>query len=151
MPEVLEYYDELPIGIFRSHHDVGILFSLYPRTCTTAIQAFQSAGGGNPYAFWRLGISRRECGVSVRLDQLGNGTYDWQDGYFETHSLSQGLWKGSWRQMGNDREGEFEAILSESGDSAQGRWWYTRIEMDHQPLQPGGHFVLTRLPPRIGE
>ncbi len=87
----------------------------------------------------------------LRLNQLGNRTYDWQDGFFETHSLSHGLWKGIWRQMGNDREGGFEAILSESGDSAQGRWWYTRIEIDHQPLQPGGHFVLTRLPPQIGE
>lgn len=76
------------------------------------------------------------------LDDHGNGGYDWQEGRFETLSLSHGQWKGKWFQMGNDREGEFEIQLSKDGLSARGMWWYTRIGKDSDPLIPGGQFEL---------
>lgn len=81
---------------------------------------------------------------TLMLDAAGNGTYDWQDGEFETTSVSPKKWVGIWRQPGNDREGEFEARLSPDLESATGRWWYTRIEEDHKPAQPGGTFSLMK-------
>lgn len=85
-----------------------------------------------------------EVVYDLYLDQHGNGTYDWEDGSFETTSLLNGQWKGKWVQFGNDREGGFEAQLGQDGMSARGRWWYTRIGHDSEPLQPGGQFRLTR-------
>lgn len=78
------------------------------------------------------------------LDGQGNGSYDWQQGHFETVVLTQGQWKGTWVQVGNDREGGFEARLADNGLSARGRWWYTRVGHDTDPLEPGGEFTLQR-------
>ena len=78
------------------------------------------------------------------LDSHGNGTYDWQQRRFDTTFLSEGLWKGIWFQSGNDREGRFEAQLAKDGLSAHGRWWYTRIENDRDPLDTRGQFMLFR-------
>lgn len=85
-----------------------------------------------------------EVVYDLLLDGQGNGTYDWQQGQFETAVLTQGQWKGTWIQVGNDREGGFEAWLAEDGLSARGRWWYTRIGSDADPLEPGGEFTLER-------
>jgi len=88
------------------------------------------------------------------LDRNGNGNYEWQQGQLETTYLSGGQWKGKWIQFGNDREGRFEARLSSDGMSAQGKWWYTRIGEDGNPLEPGGEFVLKRkdfLPKSLSE
>ncbi|NKB81226.1 MAG: hypothetical protein GKS05_04920 [Nitrospirales bacterium] len=80
----------------------------------------------------------------LAFDQRGQGTYDWQGGTFETSSLSGRRWVGKWHQSGNDREGGFEAHLSEDYHSATGHWWYTRIGKNGEPTQPGGRFTLTR-------
>ncbi len=80
----------------------------------------------------------------LTLDHQGNGTYDWQGGLFETISLSNGKWRGIWRQNGNDRECGFEAQLSPDFTSATGWWWYTRIGDNKDPLLPGGNFSFSR-------
>lgn len=81
----------------------------------------------------------------VTLDSQGNGTYDWQDGKIMTSRVSDDHWAGTWHQAKNDREGEFELRLSEDRQSAEGRWWYTRIGDDQAPTQSGGTFHITRL------
>ena len=80
----------------------------------------------------------------ITLDAEGKGVYEWEDGWFETVSMENGMWTGIWIQKGNDREGGFELKFSDDVSVAQGRWWYTRIGNDHDPLQPGGTFRMTR-------
>ncbi len=80
----------------------------------------------------------------LMLDDHGNGSYDWHDGFFRTRSLSHDHWVGTWQQSGNDREGGFEAQLADDGLSAEGRWWYTRIGSERKLLETGGHFSLMR-------
>ena len=94
-----------------------------------------------------------EASVAYRLtlDRNGNGNYEWKQGRFATTSLKNGLWIGTWHQRDNDREGGFELQLAQDLRSARGRWWYTRIEQDHDPLNPGGTFRLTRLPVEVSE
>ena len=81
----------------------------------------------------------------VNLDQEGKGEYDWKKGRFRTTSLSNGVWKGTWHQEENDREGGFELQLQSDLQLASGRWWYTRIGKDQEPLEPGGDFTLRRI------
>jgi len=85
----------------------------------------------------------------LTLDQEGKGKYGWKKGRFETTSLSNGVWKGTWHQEENDREGEFELQLHPDLQSATGSWWYTRIGKDQDPLEPGGSFTLRRLTPEL--
>jgi hypothetical protein len=80
----------------------------------------------------------------IRLNEEGKGPYDWEDGWFETHELKEGVWKGTWLQAGNDREGGFELQWSGNSPVAKGRWWYTRIGKERNPLEPGGTFIMTR-------
>jgi hypothetical protein len=82
----------------------------------------------------------------IRLNEEGHGTYDWEDGQFTTRDLQEGVWKGSWFQAGNDREGGFELEWAEDSSMARGRWWYTRIGQDTNPLKPGGTFTMKRTP-----
>src|SRR5690242_19458062 len=79
------------------------------------------------------------------LNDQGNGNYSWQNGVFMTTSLSGQSWSGSWYQRQNDREGRFEVRLSPDYEEGEGRWWYTRIEMDTQPRQKGGEFHIRRV------
>ena len=89
---------------------------------------------------------------TIILDREGKGSYDWEDGWFETLLLKEGIWKGQWIQTGNDREGGFELILSDDSPVAHGYWWYTRIGNDEDPLEPGGTFSMKRpSSPLIGE
>ncbi|RMH02978.1 MAG: hypothetical protein D6704_13280 [Nitrospirae bacterium] len=92
----------------------------------------------------------REGGRSYRLvvDEHGRGFYSWNQGQLETVSLNHGQWRGLWFQRGNDREGEFVIHLSPDGRTGEGRWWYTRIGSDHDPLYPGGTFTISRLEKR---
>ena len=83
----------------------------------------------------------------ANLDENGNGKYPWKQGYFVTETWEGGLWKGTWHQPGNDREGGFELQLSQDLSFAQGRWWYTRIGDNTSPDHPGGKFTLTRILP----
>ena len=81
---------------------------------------------------------------TINLNELGKGEYDWEEGRFETVSLKEGQWIGIWVQEGNDREGGFELKFSKDSPVAQGKWWYTRIENNHEPLQSGGSFWMAR-------
>ena len=92
---------------------------------------------------WEIQVSNAV--YPLTFDQEGNGTYEWKHGKFLTTSVENGLWKGTWHQRDNDREGGFEIQLSEDLRSGEGNWWYTRIGQDHDPLNPGGTFRLTRL------
>ena len=83
------------------------------------------------------------------LDQEGKGTYEWKKGRFETTSVSNGLWKGTWHQVENDREGGFELQIDPDRQGARGSWWYTRIGNDDDPLEPGGEFSLQRNAPNL--
>ena len=82
---------------------------------------------------------------TITLNEEGKGHYEWEDGWFETQELTNGVWKGKWMQAGNDREGGFELKWVDNSPVAQGRWWYTRIGQDHNPLEPGGTFTMQRI------
>ena len=83
--------------------------------------------------------------VPLRLDRFGNGTYDFKDGRFLTHVLSDHHWAGAWAQRENDREGGFEITLSPDYTEGEGRWWYTRIEHDAAPKKSGGRFHVMKV------
>ncbi len=71
------------------------------------------------------------------LDAHGNGPYTHEGGSFRTTELDGYLWSGHWTQTGNNREGDFEVLLSPDLLTAEGAWWYTRV---------GTH---TNVPPRL--
>jgi outer membrane protein OmpA-like peptidoglycan-associated protein len=85
----------------------------------------------------------------ARLDRNGKGSYTWQGGQVTTTSIKDRRWHGTWRQADNDREGEFELVLSEDGTQAKGDWWYTRVGTKNNipPRQEGGSWVWKRLTP----
>ena len=82
------------------------------------------------------------------LDSLGNGTYTWKKGILKTTEFVDRKWKGTWHQSGNDREGQFEVLLSEDGTQAEGVWWYTRVgDNDNIPAKKfGGDYLWIRQP-----
>ena len=81
----------------------------------------------------------------LKLDDQGRGAYDWKQGHFETLEFKDGVWKGRWYQVENDREGKFQLTFSDDAPVARGEWWYTRIGSDTNPLEPGGQFTLRAL------
>jgi len=83
------------------------------------------------------------------LDKSGNGPYTQHGGRFATTKYADRLWQGTWQQPGNDREGEFELLLSEDGTQAKGVWWYTRVETHKNipPREHGGTYLWKRLTP----
>jgi len=92
-------------------------------------------------------IQEEDKSYRATLDEKGNGTYTWQGGTLTTSKVSEGLWAGKWAQAGNDREGEFEVLLSEDMKTAQGVWWYTRVR-EHQNIPPrewGGSYLFKRV------
>ena len=92
-------------------------------------------------------IQEEDKSYRATLDQKGNGPYTWQNGTLTTLKVSEGLWAGKWAQAGNDREGEFEVLLSEDMKSAQGVWWYTRVGEHHNipPREWGGSYIFKRV------
>ena len=82
--------------------------------------------------------------ILITLNEYGNGTYEWKDGQFMTVMYANGVWRGSWSQRENDRDGEFEVIFSQDRPMGEGRWWYTRIGSDMAPTHPGGVFQIAR-------
>ena len=92
-------------------------------------------------------IQEEDKSYHATLDEKGNGTYTWQEGTLTTSKVSEGLWAGKWAQAGNDREGEFEVLLSEDMKTAQGVWWYTRVGEHHNipPREWGGSYFFKRL------
>lgn len=85
------------------------------------------------------------------LDKTGNGPYTQHDGRFVTTKYADRLWQGTWQQPGNDREGEFELLLSEDGTQAKGVWWYTRVgtQKNIPPREHGGTYLWKRLTPPL--
>ena len=81
------------------------------------------------------------------LDKAGNGPYTQHGGRFITTKYADRLWQGTWQQPGNDREGEFELLLSEDGTQAKGVWWYSRVgtQKNIPPREHGGTYVWKRL------
>ena len=81
------------------------------------------------------------------LDKAGNGPYTQHGGRFVTTKCADRLWQGTWQQPGNDREGEFELLLSEDGTQAKGVWWYSRVETHKNipPREHGGTYLWKRL------
>ena len=104
------------------------------------------ATAGTPYPSLAGTWAYEESGktILITLNEYGNGTYEWKDGQFMTVMYANGVWKGSWSQRENDRDGEFEVIFSQDGPMGEGRWWYTRIGSDTAPTQPGGVFQIVR-------
>ena len=85
--------------------------------------------------------------VTLKLDEQGNGDYNYKGGRFETGALWDHTWTGKWAQRENDREGGFEVTLSPDYSEGDGRWWYTRIESDTTPSKSGGRFKVNRVAP----
>jgi hypothetical protein len=83
------------------------------------------------------------------LDKAGNGPYTQHGGRFMTSKFTDRLWQGTWQQPGNDREGEFELLLSEDGTQAKGVWWYSRVgaQKNIPPREHGGTYLWKRLTP----
>ena len=79
-----------------------------------------------------------EVVYELLLDRHGNGPYDWQEGRFETTAVSNGQWKGRWVQLGNDREGGFEAWLAKDGMSARGHSIFGKPKMECRLADGGG-------------
>lgn len=98
-------------------------------------------------------IQEEDKSYEATLDDQGNGTYTWKNGRIQTTQFADGKWQGTWHQTGNDREGEFELLLSEDGQQAEGVWWYTRVgENDNIPAQEfGGDYLWIRLPSKSAE
>lgn len=91
-------------------------------------------------------IHEEDKSYRATLDAHGNGTYTWQNGAITTVTIRDRLWSGKWAQPGNDREGEFEVLLSEDLNSAEGVWWYTRVGQ-HENIPPrewGGSYKFER-------
>jgi ketosteroid isomerase-like protein len=81
------------------------------------------------------------------LDKAGNGPYTQHGGRFATTKYADRLWQGTWQQPGNDREGEFELLLSEDGTQAKGVWWYSRVgsQKNIPPREHGGTYLWKRM------
>lgn len=97
----------------------------------------------------RWSVSEGKWQYEASLDADGNGPYQRECGRFTTTSVSGRTWTGLWTQAGNDREGGFSVELSEDGQAAEGRWWYTRVG-EHRNIPPGergGLYHWKRLPP----
>ncbi|MDT7041440.1 nuclear transport factor 2 family protein [Candidatus Nitronereus thalassa] len=97
-------------------------------------------------------IQEEDKTYQATLDEQGNGPYTHEQGTFTTTELDGRLWSGTWAQKGNDREGEFEVLLSEDFMTAEGVWWYTRVE-EHKNIPPrmhGGSYLFTRIGPTVG-
>ncbi len=92
-------------------------------------------------------IEEEDKSYTASLDGQGNGPYSHQGGSFRTLKFEHRLLLGTWHQTGNDREGGFEVLFSESGDEARGVWWYTRVgsRKNIPPRVHGGTYVWTRV------
>jgi len=115
--------------------------TFYSQASITAKPALNLSG------FWD--IQEEDKSYIASLDLKGNGTYTWKDGRLQTSEVKGRLWSGHWAQTGNDREGDFEVLLSEDFSSAEGVWWYTRVgdRNNIPPRMHGGTYVFKRLTP----
>jgi len=92
-------------------------------------------------------VQEEDKTYQATLDAEGSGPYTHEQGSFTTTELDGRLWSGTWEQKGNDREGGFEVLLSKDFTTAEGVWWYTRVE-EHLNIPPrihGGTYFFTRV------
>jgi len=126
--------------------------SIEAGTAVTVEPSSHERNGTSPAAYdlsgeWEILEVEENRTYRATLDRQGNGPYTWQDGLFKTTSFVDRRWRGTWKQTGNDREGEFELILSEDGTLANGIWWYVRVGTRNNipPREHGGSYVWKRL------
>ncbi len=94
-------------------------------------------------------IQEEDKSYQATLNAEGSGSYTQEQGVFTTTQIDGRLWSGTWEQKGNDREGGFEVLLSEDYTTAEGVWWYTRVE-EHKNIPPriyGGSYFFKRIGP----
>jgi ketosteroid isomerase-like protein len=107
-----------------------------------------SAGAERPDLSGKWRVEETDRTYEATLDPQGNGSYTWQGGQIRTTRLEGRTWEGTWHQPGNDREGGFEVLLSDDGRTAQGSWWYTRVDSRKVPPREwGGPYVWKRMGP----
>ena len=117
-----------------------------PRTVTSSVgQSVVPDLSGE----WEILEVEDDKRYKATLDKAGNGPYTQHDGRFVTTKYADRLWQGTWQQPGNDREGEFELLLSEDGTQAKGVWWYSRVgtQKNIPPREHGGTYLWQRLTP----
>jgi hypothetical protein len=105
------------------------------------------SGPPNLSGVWE--VQEEDKSYHATLDVKGTGPYTHEQGMFTTTEIDGRLWSGTWTQQGNDREGGFEMLLSEDFMTAEGVWWYTRVE-EHKNIPPrlhGGTYLFTRIDP----
>ena len=115
-----------------------------PRTVASPVgQAVVPDLGGE----WEILEVEDDKRYKATLDKAGNGPYTQHGGRFVTTKYIDRLWQGTWQQPDNDREGEFELLLSEDGTEAKGVWWYSRVgtQKNIPPREHGGTYVWKRL------
>jgi len=93
-------------------------------------------------------VQEEDKAYTATLDASGNGTYTHQGGRLMTTQCTGRKWEGTWQQVGNDRDGGFDLLISEDGQEARGVWWYTRVGEHHNipPRQWGGTYHWKRVP-----
>jgi ketosteroid isomerase-like protein len=137
----------------ESFRSVSDAMPVDDRTKTAAPHTVASSTG-QPVALdlsgeWEILEVEDDKRYKAALDKAGNGPYTQHGGRFVTTKYADRLWQGSWQQPGNDREGEFELLLSEDGTQAKGVWWYSRVgtHKNIPPREHGGTYFWKRLTP----
>ena len=119
----------------------------FPASATPPSPHFSPGSMSFPDLSGTWEIQEEDKTYHATLDAQGNGPYTHQGGTFTTTKLEGHLWLGKWSQQGNDREGEFEVLLSEDFLTAEGEWWYTRVG-EHPAIPPrlyGGSYFFRKL------
>lgn len=131
-----------PVGAFRISTDMAGTLEPGSHEMNRKLQETYDLSGE-----WDILEVEESRTYRATLDRQGNGHYTWQDGQFKTTSFVDRRWRGTWKQTGNDREGEFELVLSEDGTLANGIWWYVRVGTRNNipPREYGGSYVWKRV------
>lgn len=131
-----------PEGTFRISADMAVTLEPDSRERNSKLQEAYDLSGE-----WEILEVEENRTYRATLDRQGNGPYTWQDGQFKTTSFVDRRWRGTWKQTGNDREGEFELVVSEDGTLANGIWWYGRVGTRNNipPREHGGSYMWKRL------
>ena len=137
----------------ESHRNANGAMPVDDRT-ETAVPRTVASSVGQPVALdlsgeWEILEVEDDKRYKATLDKTGNGPYTQHGGRFVTTKYADRLWQGTWQQPGNDREGEFELLLSEDGTQAKGVWWYSRVgsQKNIPPREHGGTYLWKRVTP----
>ena len=127
-----------PEGAFRISADMAVTLEPGSHEMNRKSQETYDLSGE-----WEILEVEESRTYRATLDRQGNGPYTWQDGQIKTTSFVDRRWRGTWKQTGNDREGEFELVVSEDGTLANGIWWYVRVGTRNNipPREHGGTYM----------